>query len=52
MITRCRFWVILGIAAFLAVVMGANWRFIDSAFRSHPGCVPEHRKHPAAEPEC
>jgi hypothetical protein len=52
MISPTRLWVGLGIAASLALVIGANWQFINLAFHSHPGCVPETTKHPAAKPEC
>lgn len=52
MISQTRLWLGLGIAACLALVIGANWQLIDLAFRSHPGCVPETTEHPAAKPEC
>lgn len=52
MTLRPRLWIILGVAAALALVIGANWRFADLAFRSQPGCVAEKPGQPAARPGC
>jgi hypothetical protein len=42
----------LVIAAALALVIGANWRLVDLALRSQPGCVPEVAQLAAAKPGC
>lgn len=47
-----RIWIALAISAGLALVIGANWRLVDLAFRSEPGCVAERPGQPAAKPEC
>ncbi len=47
-----RIWVALAVAALLALVIGANWHFVDLAFRSQPGCVPVNPDLPAAKPAC
>lgn len=47
-----RLWSILGVAAALTLVIGANWRFADLAFRSQPGCVAEKPGQAAAKPGC
>jgi len=46
-----RIWVALAVAA-LILVIGANWHFVDLAFRSQPGCVPVNPDLPAAKPAC
>ncbi len=38
--------------AALTVVVWANWRFVDLAMRSQPGCVAEQPGQPAAKPGC
>jgi hypothetical protein len=52
MTPRPRVWIILGVAAALVLVIGANWRFVDLAMRSQLGCVAEHPGQPAAKPGC
>jgi len=52
MTLRPRVWIILAVAAALTLVIGANWRFVDLALRSQPGCVAEHPGQPAAKPGC
>ena len=52
MTLRPRVWLILGITVALALVIGANWRFVDLALRSQPGCVAEQPGQPAAKPGC
>ncbi|MFN3724117.1 MAG: hypothetical protein ACK4VZ_13845 [Paracoccaceae bacterium] len=47
-----RAWVIMAVAAALALVIGANWRFFDLAQRSQPGCVAVAPDRPAAKPAC
>lgn len=47
-----RFWAALAVLAALALVIGANWHFVDLAFRSQPGCVAERPGQPAAKPGC
>lgn len=42
----------LAISAGLALVIGANWRLVDLAFWSEPGCVAERPGQPAAKPGC
>lgn len=46
-----RVWAILALAA-LTLVVWANWRFVDLAMRSQPGCVAEQPGQPAAKPGC
>ena len=52
MTLRTHVWIILGIGAALTVVVWANWRFVDLAMRSQPGCVAEQPGQPAAKPGC
>jgi len=47
-----RFWALLAVALGLGLVVAANWRFVDLAFRSHPGCVAVDPALPAAKPDC
>lgn len=47
-----RFWALLAVVLGLALVVGANWRFVHLAFRSHPGCVAVDPALPAAKPDC
>ena len=49
---RPRVWIPLGVAATLALVIGANWNLADLAFRSQPGCVAEKPGLAAAKPGC
>ncbi|SMX48792.1 hypothetical protein [Maliponia aquimaris] len=42
----------LGVAAFLALVIAANWQFVTLALASHPGCVQVDPEHAAAKPGC
>ncbi|MDZ4137188.1 MAG: hypothetical protein U1D06_16580 [Paracoccaceae bacterium] len=52
MISTPRLWVWLAVAAALALVIGANWHFVDLALRSQPGCVPVAADRAAAKPGC
>lgn len=47
-----RLWIWLTALAAVALVLGANWRFVDLALRSQPGCVVERPGQPAAKPGC
>ena len=47
-----RFWALLAVALGLTLVIGANWRFIHLALRSHPGCAAIDPALPAAQSDC
>lgn len=40
------------ITAGIALVVAANWHFLDLAFSSHPGCVSVEPSRSAAKPGC
>ena len=52
MTPRPRVWIFLSVAAALTVVVWGNWRFVDLAMRSQPGCVAEKPGLAAAKPGC
>lgn len=47
-----RHWAALAASAGLALVVAANWQFVQLAFETAPGCVPEDTARPAAKPAC
>lgn len=42
----------VAVAAGIALVIAANWQFLDLAFSSHPGCVSVEPSRSAAKPGC
>lgn len=42
----------LAVVAGIALIIAANWQFLDLAFSSHPGCVTVDPARSAAKPGC
>ncbi len=49
---RTKLSVALAVAASVALVIAANWQFVNLAVSSNPGCVPVEPSRSAAKPGC